>query len=113
MAKKLKQITDDEIRMKRSHNRNERRIVDAYDENERNRHPGTSRLYCVQGRHPSTAHGLSKLSGEQVIHRTDFMVAAVIVTYNMFMNAVDRMDQHRSSNPTRRREKRFLSTIHF
>lgn len=59
-------------------------------------------------------NGLAKLSrwtGTESCHRTDFQVPAIIVSYNMFMNAVDRMDQIRSTNVTRRREKRLSMTI--
>jgi hypothetical protein len=48
-------------------------------------------------------HGLSKISrwtGTEVLHRTDFFVAAPIVAYNMFMNGVDRMDQYRATLAT-------------
>ena len=34
------------------------------------------------------------------------MVPASIVAYNMFMNSVDRMEQRRATNPTRRKEQR-------
>jgi len=58
--------------------------------------------------------GLAKISrwtGSEVLHRTDFYVAAPIVAYNMFMNGVDRMDQYRATLATQRKEKRIYMTI--
>lgn len=54
---------------------------------------------------------LSRWTGTESCHRTNFQVPAIIVSYNMFMNVVDRMDQIRSTNNTRRREKRLSMTI--
>lgn len=59
-------------------------------------------------------HGLAPLrrwTGEQVMHRKTFQVPAVIVAYNLFMNGVDRVDQLRSTNPIRRKEKRLSMSI--
>lgn len=59
-------------------------------------------------------HGLAKISrwtGTEMLHRTDFLVAAPIVAYNMFMNGVDRMDQYRSTLATQRKEKRLVMTV--
>ena len=59
-------------------------------------------------------HGLAKISrwtGEQNLHHKDFLVAAPIVAYNMFMNGVDRMDQYRSTLATERKEKRVQMTL--
>lgn len=61
-----------------------------------------------------SVRGLAKIArwhGFKVLHRTEFMAPARVVVYNTYMNAVDRMDQHRSTNPTRRREKRLSMTI--
>jgi hypothetical protein len=58
--------------------------------------------------------GLAKISrwtGVENLHRTEFYVAAPIVAYNMFMNGVDRMDQYRATLATQRREKRLHMTI--
>lgn len=59
-------------------------------------------------------HGLERLerwTGTESFHRTTFEVPAVIVAYNLFMNSVDRMDQRRSTNPTRRVEKRLYMSL--
>jgi hypothetical protein len=58
--------------------------------------------------------GLAKISrwtGTENLHRTDFFVAAPIVAYNMFMNGVDRMDQYRATLAAQRREKRVHKTM--
>ena len=42
-------------------------------------------------------HGLSRLqrwNGKEVFHRTSYLVPAVIVAYNIFMNSVDQFDQY-------------------
>ena len=49
---------------------------------------------------------LKRWTGSETLHRTTFLVPAIIVAYNMYMNSVDRADQKRSTNPTKRREKR-------
>ncbi|POM69273.1 LOW QUALITY PROTEIN: Hypothetical protein PHPALM_14459 [Phytophthora palmivora] len=46
-----------------------------------------------------------------MLHRKTFMAPTVIAVYNRFMNGVDRVDQLRSTNPNRRREKRLDMTI--
>ena len=54
-------------------------------------------------------HGVVKINrwmGNESMKRTEIMAPAVVVAYNFFMNGVDRMDQARAVNPTRRREKR-------
>ena len=59
-------------------------------------------------------HGLAMLRrwvGNEVLTRTKFQVPATIVAYNTFMNAVDRMDQLRSTNITQHREKRLHMTM--
>ncbi|OWZ04679.1 hypothetical protein PHMEG_00023377 [Phytophthora megakarya] len=48
---------------------------------------------------------------EEVLHRRRFQVPAIIVAYNLFMNGVDRVDQLRSTNPIRRKEKRLSMSI--
>jgi len=59
-------------------------------------------------------HGLATIyrwTGTEVLHRSAFSVPAPIVAYNSFMNAVDRMDQVRSTLRTQRREKRIHMSI--
>ena len=59
-------------------------------------------------------HGLATLRrwvGVEVLSRSKFQVPATIVAYNTFMNAVDRMDQLRSTNITQSREKRLHMTM--
>ncbi|GMF49486.1 unnamed protein product [Phytophthora fragariaefolia] len=48
---------------------------------------------------------LRRWTGEQMMHRKTFEVPAMIFAYNLFMNGVDRVDQLRSTNPIRRKEK--------
>ena len=50
-------------------------------------------------------------AGRRFCHRSQLNVPAPIVAYNIYMNSVDRMDQKRSTNPTRRKEKRLPMTI--
>ena len=61
---------------------------------------------CVNGLGP-----LHRWVGTEVLNRSILHVPAPIVAYNMFMNSVDIMDQRRSTNPTRRNEKRLSMTI--
>jgi hypothetical protein len=59
-------------------------------------------------------HGLAKLScwtGTEVLNRTDFLVAAPIVAYNMFMNGVDHMDQYHSTLATQCKEMHLQMTL--
>jgi hypothetical protein len=59
-------------------------------------------------------HGLATCErwlGPEHGHRTQLKVPAPIVAYNKYMNAVDRMDQMRSTNPTCRKEKRVPMTL--
>ena len=63
-------------------------------------------IFCVNG-----LAELERWTGTESMSRTKFMVPSIIVAYNIFMNSVDRMDQLRSTNPTRRREKRVEMTI--
>ncbi len=48
---------------------------------------------------------IRRWTGSEVMHRSMFEVPAIVGAYNSFMNAVNRLDQIRSSCPTRRREK--------
>ena len=50
-------------------------------------HTDERAVHCVGG-----LAKVSRWTGTEVLHRTDFWVAAPIVAYNMFMNGVDRMD---------------------
>jgi hypothetical protein len=53
-------------------------------------------LHGSDDRAVKCVHGLSTISrwtGTEVLHRTDFLVPAPIVAYNKFMNRVDHMDQ--------------------
>ena len=63
-------------------------------------------IRCVNGLGP-----LHRWVGTEMLNRTVFHVPAPIVAYNMFMNSVDIMDQRRSTNPTRRNEKRLSMTM--
>ncbi len=54
---------------------------------------------------------IRRWTGSEVMHRSSIEVPAIVGAYNSFMNAVDRMDQIRSSCPTRRREKRVSMTL--
>ncbi len=61
---------------------------------------------CVHGLAP-----MKRWMGNETFHRTELQVPAIIVAYNLFMNAVDRFDQMRSTNITARREKRVPMSI--
>jgi hypothetical protein len=61
---------------------------------------------CCHGRYP-----IQRWTDDCVQHRKIFMAPTVIAIYNRFMNGVDRVDQLRSTNPTRRREKRLDMTL--
>lgn len=63
-------------------------------------------IRCVNGLGP-----LHRWTVTEMLNRTVFHVPAPIVAYNMFMNSVDIMDQIRSTNPTRRNEKRLSMTM--
>jgi hypothetical protein len=54
---------------------------------------------------------IRRWTGLEVMHYSMFEVPAIVRAYNLFMNAVDRIDQIRSSCPTRRREKRVSMTL--
>ncbi|KUF95983.1 Bifunctional epoxide hydrolase 2 [Phytophthora nicotianae] len=70
--------------------------------------PSTSpeAVYCCHGTYP-----IQRWTEDRMLHREIFMAPTVISAYNLCMNAVDRVDQLRSTNPTRRREKRLGMTI--
>jgi hypothetical protein len=71
-------------------------------------------LQCTDERAVKCVHGLAKISrwtGIEMLHRTDFFVPAPIVAYNMFMNGVDRMDQRRATLATQRKEQRIQMTL--
>jgi hypothetical protein len=78
---------------------------------------GTPSAPIIQGctmEAQTLVHGLETLhrwTGVEVMTRSKFRVPATIVAYNSFMNAVDRMDQIRSTNITQRREKRLHMTM--
>ncbi|GMF54271.1 unnamed protein product [Phytophthora fragariaefolia] len=65
--------------------------------------PSTSpeALHCCHGTFP-----LQRWTEDRMMHRKLFMAPAVIAAYNLCINAIDRVDQLRSTNPIRRREKR-------
>jgi hypothetical protein len=54
---------------------------------------------------------IRRWTGSEVMHRSMFEVPAIVGAYNSFMNVVYRMDQIRSSCPTRHREKRVSMTF--
>ena len=54
---------------------------------------------------------IERWTGGEFVGRTVLHVPAPVVAYNVFMNGVDKMDQMRSTNPTRRREKKVSTTI--
>ena len=59
-------------------------------------------------------HGLAVLNrwtGDETMSRSSFKVPAIIVAYNRYMNGVDRADQLRMVNPTKRKEKRLYMNI--
>ena len=49
--------------------------------------------------------------GKESMHRTELEVPAPFVAYNIFMNGVDRTEQRRATNPTRRKEQRACMSI--
>jgi hypothetical protein len=62
----------------------------------------------------SCVNGLSKLhrwTDDCMLHRQAFMAPAPIVAYNLFMNAVDRMDQRRQPRACQRWEKRVSMSV--
>lgn len=61
---------------------------------------------CVHGLVP-----LRRWTKSRNMFREEFLAPALFVAYNIFMNGVDRMDQIRVVNPSRRREKKLVMTI--
>lgn len=61
---------------------------------------------CCNGLYP-----LRRWTGGEVMHRKTFMAPAVVALYNIGMNGVDRVDQLRSTNPTRRKEMRLSMSL--
>jgi len=66
----------------------------------------TEALFCVRG----TVEAQRWL-GNESFHRTTIKVPSFVAIYNNFMGAVDRMDQVRAMNPTKRAEKRVSLSI--
>ncbi len=59
-------------------------------------------------------HGLVDISrwfGHETLHRTIFSVPAVFAAYNIFMNAVDKMDQRCASVPCLRKEMKLHMSV--
>jgi len=54
---------------------------------------------------------MQRWSGSESLHRTTYYVPSVIAAYNLYMNSVDRMDQKRATNATKRKEQRLYMTI--
>ncbi|KAF4132759.1 Transposase IS4 [Phytophthora infestans] len=54
---------------------------------------------------------IKRWTGTEVFRRSKVCAPAIVCAYNKYMNAVDRFDQLRSTNPTRRREKRLQMSI--
>lgn len=51
---------------------------------------------------------------EEGLCRSQLLAPSVVIAYNTFMNGVDKFDQHRSTNPTMRKESRVtMSTFTF
>ncbi|ETM97605.1 hypothetical protein PPTG_20034 [Phytophthora nicotianae INRA-310] len=76
--------------------------------------PPTSVLNCNDPRAIACVHGLYPIrrwTGSEIMHRTTFMVPTLVAAYNLAMNAVDRVDQLRSTNPTRRKEMRLSMSM--
>ena len=46
-------------------------------------------IHCVHGLAP-----IDRWTGVKALHRPNFMVPAIIVAYNMFINSVDQIDQN-------------------
>lgn len=76
--------------------------------------PSNAILKCTSGEAIACVHGLANLerwTGVESLHRTTFQVPSFIVAYNLFMNSVDRLDQRRSTNPTRQVEKKLHMSL--
>ena len=63
-------------------------------------------IYCVHGLAP-----LHRWIGIESMYRTTFLVPALVVVYNIFMNGVDRFDQKRSTIPVLRKEMKVSMSI--
>ncbi|ETO65316.1 hypothetical protein F444_17356 [Phytophthora nicotianae P1976] len=63
-------------------------------------------VLCCHGTYP-----IQRWTEDRMMHRRVFMAPTIIAAYNFCMNAVDRVDQLRSINPIRRREKRLSMTM--
>lgn len=63
-------------------------------------------IECVHGLYP-----VKRWTGQENLHRKVFMVPAIIAAYNKGMNGVDRVDQLRATNPTRRKEMRLSMSL--
>jgi hypothetical protein len=70
--------------------------------------PGTSdeAVKCVHG-----LVDIQRWLGSESFCRTTIRAPAIVVAYNYFMNGVDRMDQQRAVNPTKRKEQRVGTSI--
>jgi len=64
-------------------------------------------LFCVRG-----VVEVQRWLGDESFHRTNIKVPSVVAIYNNYMGAVDRMDQVRAMNPTKRAEKRVSVSIY-
>ena len=82
--------------------------------NDLSKTPSTNILYsnspeaveCVQG-----LAALRRWTGDKNLHWKVYQVPAPIIVYNLYMNAVDIMDQSRSTNALKWKEKRLSVTI--
>lgn len=63
-------------------------------------------IHCVNG-----LGKLHRWTDDCMLQREVFMAPAIIVAYNLFMNAVDRMDQRRQPLACQRREKRLSMSL--
>ncbi|KUF85454.1 hypothetical protein AM588_10000940 [Phytophthora nicotianae] len=63
-------------------------------------------ISCCHGLYP-----IQRWTTNRVLHREVLLVPAVVAAYNVAMNGVDRVDQLRSTNPTRRKEQRISMSI--
>ena len=54
---------------------------------------------------------IERWTGVEMIARSRIQCPAIIVSYQLFMNSVDRVDQLRSTAATRRKEKRIHMSL--
>ena len=76
--------------------------------------PSKSILMGMDAEAVESVHGLGPVhhwTGTEIFHRTVFQVPAPIVTYNIYMNSVDIMDQHRKVVPMQHKEKRIYMSV--